>query len=222
MTTATKRRRFPPGHVLFHEGSYGFEAYIVESGIVELTRKLEDKNRLIGTYEDNSLLGLLAILDGEPRKNTARTLTHTSCIVLSDKEVKEKIDAAGDFISTLISLLVVRARAGERRHFRRHAIEKTVSVGLPDGSVTQHKTVDISMGGMRIAPPLPPLLEQMVQVKIANLPFVPAAVLGSNASGSRLQFDMRSDERMLLARLIAKHSGRDTESDGVQFADMEF
>ncbi|NQW12428.1 MAG: cyclic nucleotide-binding domain-containing protein [Alphaproteobacteria bacterium] len=208
---------------MFHEGSYGFEAYIIESGLVEVTRMSEGQSRVIGTYEDNSLIGLLSIIDGQPRQNTARTLTRTSCIVLPDLYIKEKIDGAGDFISTIISLLVGRARAGERRHFRRHSIEKAVAVSLPDGSLAQHRTVDISMGGIKITPPLPPMSDAMVQVKIADLPFFPARILGSNASGSRLQFDMSGDERMMLANLIFKHSGRADEAEAgiVHFVDME-
>lgn len=215
MLSTTKRRQFPAGHVLFHEGSYGFEAYVIESGIVEVTRKSEGKNRIIGTYESNSLIGLLSILDGEPRRSTARTLTKTSCTVLPDTSIKKKVDDAGDFISTIISLLVVRARAGERRHFRRHKIDEAVSVSLPDGSMTQHQTVDISMGGMKITPPLPPVSDAQVQMKIAKLPFFTATVLGSNASGSRLQFDMSAEERMMLAGLIDKHSNN--ESSVVHF-----
>ena len=115
MLSTTKRRQFPAGHVLFHEGSYGFEAYVIESGIVEVTRKSEGKNRIIGTYESNSLIGLLSILDGEPRRSTARALTKTSCTVLPDTSIKKKVDDAGDFISTIISLLVVRSRAGGSR-----------------------------------------------------------------------------------------------------------
>ncbi len=76
---AMQPRQYRAGEKLFEEGQIGKAVFIVKSGKVELTRRVGDKDRMLGTMGPGQLFGEMALL--EQMKRTA------SATVIEDGEV---------------------------------------------------------------------------------------------------------------------------------------
>jgi putative ABC transport system ATP-binding protein len=63
-----------PGEVLFYEGDHGDHVYVVESGLVELTRRDDDDERVVLRAGPGIHFGEISPMFGVPRTATARAV----------------------------------------------------------------------------------------------------------------------------------------------------
>ncbi|MZP30462.1 cyclic nucleotide-binding domain-containing protein [Heliobacterium undosum] len=82
--------RFPAGHVVFHEGDPGDSLYLIISGSVTVYREPVDGHapRVLAQYDAHDCFGEMALLTGDPRTVTAKTITPCRLARLS----KERFD----------------------------------------------------------------------------------------------------------------------------------
>jgi CRP/FNR family transcriptional regulator, cyclic AMP receptor protein len=67
-------REFHAGDVLFREGETGEEMYVIQSGLVQLLKRVGPDERALATLGRGEFLGEMAILNGKPRTATAVVL----------------------------------------------------------------------------------------------------------------------------------------------------
>ncbi|GAB3118506.1 cyclic nucleotide-binding domain-containing protein [Novispirillum itersonii] len=72
-----RQYRVREGICLFREGQPGTGAFLIESGRVELTRKIRGSQTLLAVAGPGELIGEMALIDGEPRSATAITTVET-------------------------------------------------------------------------------------------------------------------------------------------------
>lgn len=98
--------RFPAGSVIFCEGSPGYRAFIVQSGLVEISKVGPKGEKVIGYVGGGEVFGELAPLDGEPRMASATAIKETVCIVMPEQVLRSRLASAEPFVRDLLFVLV--------------------------------------------------------------------------------------------------------------------
>lgn len=86
---------YPPGSTICEEGDTGTDMYIVVSGKIQV---LVSGNPIAVIDEKGEVIGDLALLLGEPRGATLKTLSETILTVVKQKDLKRVWEAKSDFL----------------------------------------------------------------------------------------------------------------------------
>lgn len=85
----THKQAFDPGQDLFLEGHPPCDAYLIESGRVEVS-KIRDGVKVVLGYRDvGDVVGEMALIDNSPRSATATAIEPTVCVVITQKLFNE-------------------------------------------------------------------------------------------------------------------------------------
>lgn len=98
--------RYPAGTVIFCEGSPGYRTFIVQSGLVEISKVGPRGEKVIGYIGGGEVFGELAPLDGEPRMASATAIKETVCIVMPERLLRAHLAGADQFVRDLLFVLV--------------------------------------------------------------------------------------------------------------------
>ena len=74
------------GQILFAEGAPGDAAYVIQSGLIEVFRKVEGKEVALQRFGPYEVFGELALLDGEPRSAGCRVLEAATLLRIDKAE----------------------------------------------------------------------------------------------------------------------------------------
>ena len=99
------------GDNIFTEGDEGDRAYIVESGVVEISREVGGKKVILGNIEANGIFGEMALIDEETRIASAAALTESVLIPVPKVAVQLHLGNADPLLRKLIYVLVANARS---------------------------------------------------------------------------------------------------------------
>lgn len=106
-----ERITFAKGTVIFNEGEPGSMAYVVQSGLVEISRAMpEGKHLVLAEVGPSGIFGEMALIDGKPRSATAIALEDTLCVVIREKQMTERLDRSDPFVRGLVRVLVRNVR----------------------------------------------------------------------------------------------------------------
>jgi len=86
--SALQGRQVPAGTVLFEEGAPGSEMYVIRSGKVRLTRRIEERETELAVLGTGEFFGELALLNNRPRMATATVLEQAELIPLDAKTLE--------------------------------------------------------------------------------------------------------------------------------------
>ena len=114
-------RTFPAGTAIFSEGKPGQKAYIVQSGLVEISKLSPDGETVIGYIGAGEIFGEMAPIDAEPRMASARVLRETVCVVVPSDVFRRKMKEADPFIRDLLHVLVHALRSVTDKMMRGNA-----------------------------------------------------------------------------------------------------
>lgn len=101
-------REFPAGAVLFREGEAGENMYVVQSGLVQILRRMAEADRPLATLGRGEFLGEMAILNGKPRTATARALEDVRCLVIDAATLEHMIAHNAEIALRLLKKLAGR------------------------------------------------------------------------------------------------------------------
>jgi CRP/FNR family cyclic AMP-dependent transcriptional regulator len=68
-------RRFAPGAVIFREGDEGSTMYIIQSGMVRITKKIGGKDHVLAVMEKGNFFGEMAMINRKRRTATVSAMT---------------------------------------------------------------------------------------------------------------------------------------------------
>jgi CRP/FNR family cyclic AMP-dependent transcriptional regulator len=76
---------FRDGQVIFEEGSNGDWIYVVDEGVVEISKKVGGRRIVVETLDEGDVFGEMAYIDKEPRSATA-TAKGTAVVGIIDRD----------------------------------------------------------------------------------------------------------------------------------------
>jgi CRP-like cAMP-binding protein len=100
------KKNIEAGELIFMEGEPGTEAYLIQSGKVEILKR--DKDGMFGpvaTLGPGQLFGEMAMAEERERPNGARALEDCVLITVSRAVIEEKLKGAEPFVGALYRIL---------------------------------------------------------------------------------------------------------------------
>ncbi len=104
------RESFQPGTAIFREGTPGNCAYVIESGVVELSTLRNGRTITMARLGVGDLFGETALIDDEVHTATATAMEETVVVVISLEQLRNKFDQADPLIAFLIRNILKRSR----------------------------------------------------------------------------------------------------------------
>jgi CRP-like cAMP-binding protein len=99
---------YEDGKVIFEEDSIGKELYIIESGNIEICRRINGKNITIHILKKGDIFGESAMFEDTTRKVTAISIGRTLLISMSIEELIYRVQNNLDFAIELMQSLIHR------------------------------------------------------------------------------------------------------------------
>jgi CRP-like cAMP-binding protein len=111
------RKAIPAGTQIFREGDMGRNAFIVQSGEVEIWTGDADSRRRLGIIAQGGIFGEMALVDSSPRMASASALTDCVLVAVSEATFQGKLERSDPFIVALLRIFArnIRAMTKERR-----------------------------------------------------------------------------------------------------------
>ncbi len=128
-------RNLKAGDVLFREGAEGDDAYIVESGSIEISLDLPAGKKVLATLGKGEILGEMSLIADAPRSATAIAAEDSELLVLKRDRLLKPIEAADPIMRLMIQMIVDRLRDAPRWM-------KEGDASLPEVSKARQKAFD--------------------------------------------------------------------------------
>ncbi|MEM7564891.1 MAG: cyclic nucleotide-binding domain-containing protein, partial [Pseudomonadota bacterium] len=102
--------RFDTDEFIFKEGDDGDCAYIIESGMIEVSLDKEGRKLVVATLTKGDILGEMAIIDREARSASARAIVPTVVTAIPLDYVSQKIEQSDPTVRMFLRLAMARYR----------------------------------------------------------------------------------------------------------------
>lgn len=103
-------REFKVGEIIFRQGDPGSCAYIIESGLVQISVRKNGEDFPLVILGEGEIFGEMAILDCLPRSATAKVIETCRLSVISQESLVARIQASDPIVRLLVSMFIRRAR----------------------------------------------------------------------------------------------------------------
>ncbi|MDF1747606.1 MAG: cyclic nucleotide-binding domain-containing protein [Alphaproteobacteria bacterium] len=101
------RRTFFKGDVIFNEGDYGSQAFVLQTGRVRITKTLAGGGRgTLGFVEAGGIFGEMALIDQSKRMASALAEEACVCIVITEELLTKKLNNTDPGLKMLIMMLI--------------------------------------------------------------------------------------------------------------------
>jgi len=102
-------REFEVGHVLFREGEPGNVMFIIQSGMLRITKRVADEDKTLALLGSGEFLGEMAILNDKPRTATAEVVEGPArCLVIDAQTMEVMVKKNAEIAVRLIKKLSKR------------------------------------------------------------------------------------------------------------------
>ncbi len=106
---------YTTGSTIFMEGETEGHAFLIESGMVEISRAVEGKKVKLGVLGPGELFGEMASLDNQKRSATATALCDTEVMPISAEHLQKLVSQTHPLVNLLLRLLLNRFRATQNK-----------------------------------------------------------------------------------------------------------
>lgn len=136
--------KFGADEIVFRQDQPGDSLYIIFKGRVELLFGLGDEARRFAVLQEGAVFGEMALLTGEPRSGTVRTLTPCDLVVLTKADLDPLFHRRPE-VPMAISRVVAshKATISEERKRREREIETRVAQVNPHETDNEAATLEI-------------------------------------------------------------------------------
>jgi len=138
------RRSFKKGGTIFHQGTPSDCAFIISSGLVEISEDTFEGTKVIGRLTENEIFGEMGLIDGQPRSASARALEDSIVYVMTRNNFNLLAKENPEALLPILKVLTSRLR--ETMNFQKLGSRKPkeiknndpVSVGTANGDLITH------------------------------------------------------------------------------------
>src|SRR5713226_1984297 len=108
-------KEFKRGDVLFREGDPGKEMYVIQTGKVNITKKVRDTEKILATLGAGEFLGEMALLNNKPRSAGAVMADDGKLLVIDPKTFEAMIRGNVEIAVRLIKKLSDRLQEADEQ-----------------------------------------------------------------------------------------------------------
>ena len=98
------------GQEIFREGEMGSSAYIVQSGGVKITKKINDEKKHLATLGQGEIFGEMALIDSTARMASAEAAGEATVIVVTKEMFEQKLSKADPFLRAILKIMAEQIR----------------------------------------------------------------------------------------------------------------
>src|ERR1700692_3288651 len=98
-------REYHSGQVLFREGERGEEMFVIQTGVVQILKKMGDVDRPLAALGRGEFVGEMAILNDKPRTATAIALEDSKVLVIDGATLEQMIATNTEIALRLVKKL---------------------------------------------------------------------------------------------------------------------
>lgn len=122
----------PAGTFLFHEGSDGDRAYVIEEGQLEIIKTSGGREVLLALRKTGEVIGEMALVEDAPRMASVRALTDTRVISIHQEQFEELLNSSPSAARAMLNTVLARFRSTEAllRQSEKMAQLGTLSAGV--------------------------------------------------------------------------------------------
>src|SRR6185503_7581643 len=102
--------RIPAGGVIFDEGEVGTEMFVIQSGTVEIFKRVKQAEKQIATLEKGDFFGEMSILEEVPRTAIARAKTDVELVRINQSTFDEMLRHNSEIAVRMLRKLSRRLR----------------------------------------------------------------------------------------------------------------
>ncbi len=99
---------YEPGAMVIEEGNQDSQAFLIQSGDVEIFRMHEGKERELAILGPGEIIGEMALICHGVRKASVRAKTQCSLIRISKPEFEERLEKCDNAVQAVFKMLVKR------------------------------------------------------------------------------------------------------------------
>jgi len=103
----------PAGTVIFKEGETGREMYVIQSGKVNISKKIRDVEKVLATLVAGDFFGEMSILNNKPRSAAAIVLEEAKVLVVEPKMFESMIRNNVEIAIRIIKMLAKRLQEAD-------------------------------------------------------------------------------------------------------------
>jgi CRP/FNR family cyclic AMP-dependent transcriptional regulator len=109
-------KSFPKYHVIFEEGSVGDLLFIIQSGVVKISKEASDgRVKTLALLNQGEIFGEMSVLGEEGRSANAETLNEVKCAVISKDDFHAMIEKNPSISLHIIRTLIDRLFQADRQ-----------------------------------------------------------------------------------------------------------
>lgn len=102
--------KIPAGGTIFDEGEVGTEMYVIQSGSVEIFKKVKDQLKHLATLEKGDFFGEMSILEEVPRTAVAKAKTDVELVKINQSTFDEMLRHNAEIAVRMLRKLSRRLR----------------------------------------------------------------------------------------------------------------
>jgi CRP-like cAMP-binding protein len=102
--------KIPAGGLIFDEGEVGTEMFVIQSGTVEILKRVKGGEKSLATLEKGDFFGEMSILEEVPRTATARAKTDVELVRINQSTFDEMLRHNGEIAVRMLRKLSRRLR----------------------------------------------------------------------------------------------------------------
>lgn len=104
------RQVFYPDQTIFREGDEGNGAFIIERGLVEISKMGKHGPVVIGVIAEGGIFGEMALIDDTPRMATARAVKESVCLVIPKADFQAAYRKSDPILRALLRIFIKNIR----------------------------------------------------------------------------------------------------------------
>jgi predicted CoA-binding protein/signal transduction histidine kinase len=122
----------PAGEFLFHEGSHGNRAFVIEDGQLEILKTSGGREVLLALRKQGEVIGEMALVEDAPRMASARAQTDTRLISIHQDQFEGLLNNSPSAARAMLNTVLARWRSTEAmlRQSEKMAQLGTLSAGV--------------------------------------------------------------------------------------------
>ena len=98
-------KTYQAGEIIFNEGDHGTYSFIILSGRVEISKRVDERHVPIAELEESEIVGELAIFSDEPRSATATAIEPTTIRIMTREEIDRELNKLAPWVGNMVSTL---------------------------------------------------------------------------------------------------------------------